>query len=154
MNSKLLLLSLCLCGFLNTYSQVGQDYFFLDEGIEEIEPFNALIPQVESSRIFRIDGFSPSAVKQISAQLDGLHVRELRLFVLTKPGAMVFNSQSVATENENEWSSDMEAWGASTIQRVVIYSNDVFSGKEGILLKQRLESVTGLEFSTQSINHY
>lgn len=151
MNSKLLLLPLCLCGFLNTYSQVEQDYFFLDEGIEEIEPFNALISQLEPSRIFRIDGFSPNAVMQISAQLDRLHIRELHLLVLTKPGAMVFNSQSVATENENEWSSNIEVWGAGTIKRVVIHSNDVFSGEEGILLKQRLESNTGLEFSTQSI---
>jgi hypothetical protein len=151
-NSKALLLFMCLSGFLNTYSQDDQAYFVLDEGIEEIAPFNMLIPQLDHSYVFTIDGFSPNAVVQIAERSKGLEIEELHLFVLTKPGAIVFNSVSVATDNEDEWSSDIKQWGEQIRSSVVVHSSNVFSGAEGALLKQRLESVSGLEFISQDVH--
>jgi hypothetical protein len=148
-NSLFILLPALILSFLDAQSQDIQDYIILDEGAEEMFQLNSSM--LEQSNIYRIDGFSPDAMEQISDALKGMQIRDLQIFVLTKPGSLVFNNLSVTSENMEEWSSGITEWKNSIQSKVVIHSDVVFSGDEGMRLKQNLESVSGLEFTMRNL---
>jgi len=149
-NSIALLFLLFVFSCLNVYSQDIRDYLILDEGVEEIlEPGSGMLRQ---SDVYRINGFSPNAVVQISNALEGRQVRNLQIIVLTKPGALVFNNMSVTPDNAGDWSDAILEWKKYVGNQVVIYSDAVFSGEEGMQLKRKLEEVSGLEFTMQNLN--
>jgi len=87
---------------------------------------------------------------QISNSLENLKIEDLHIYVLTKPGAIIFNSIDVTTDNVDDLSDDLKILNRYVTNQVVIHSTIVFSGDEGILLKQRLEEITGLVFTTQN----
>ena len=82
--------------------------------------------------------------------MGNLQIEDLHIYVLTKPGAIVFNSIAVTPNNVNDLSADLKTWSKNVSNQVVIHSEVVFAGDEGILLKQSLEDITGLIFTTQN----
>lgn len=79
-----------------------------------------------------------------------MQIEELHIYVLTKPGAIVFNSIAITINNIDDWSTDLEALSEKVSNQVVIHSDVVFTGEEGIELKERLEGPTGLVFTAQN----
>lgn len=149
-NSTALLFLFLVFFFPDIHSQDIRDYLILDEGVEEVlELPSGIFPQ---SDVYRISGFTPNAVVQISSALEGKQVRDLQLIVLTKPGALVFNNMSVTPDNIGDWSAAILEWKKSVGNQVVIYSDAVFTGEEGMELKRKLEEVSGLEFAMQNLN--
>ena len=102
------------------------------------------------TNVYVIDGITPNALKQISITMDNLTIEDLHIYVLTKPGAIIFNSMDVTKDNVDELSEELKTLNRYVTNQVVIHSDVVFSGANGTFLKQRLEEITGLEFTTQN----
>ncbi|MCX6307182.1 MAG: DUF4347 domain-containing protein [Bacteroidetes bacterium] len=85
-------------------------------------------------------------LKQISKAINGRTIRDLHLYLQSKPGALVFNNESVTTEKLNTLKEPLMQWKNFVSGRVVIHSLVVFTGPEGIELKNQLEKSSGLVF--------
>ena len=85
-----------------------------------------------------------------SRQLVNLRIQDLHIHVPTKPGAIVFSSIAITPETVDELPLDLADWTEVISGKVVIHSEVVFTGEEGLNLKQELESRTGLVFVSQN----
>jgi hypothetical protein len=145
-NFVLTLIAILLVPAVNAFAQSDSDFIVIDEIADDI---TSLISEFgDQSNVFVTEGFSPNALVQIANSIVQLQIEDLHIYALTKPGAIVFNSIAVTPDNEDEWSSDLKDWGRNVTNKVVIHSEVVFTGEEGSLLKQRLETITGLVFTT------
>jgi hypothetical protein len=145
-NFVLTLIAILLIPAVNAFAQSDSDFIVIDEIADDI---TSLISEFgDQSNVFVTEGFSPNALVQIANSIVQLQIEDLHIYALTKPGAIVFNSIAVTPDNEDEWSSDLKDWGRNVTNKVVIHSEVVFTGEEGSLLKQRLETITGLVFTT------
>jgi hypothetical protein len=145
-NLVLTLIAILLVPAVNAFAQSDSDFIVIDEIADDI---TSLISEFgDQSNVFVTEGFSPNALVQIANSIVQLQIEDLHIYALTKPGAIVFNSIAVTPDNEDEWSSDLKDWGRNVTNKVVIHSEVVFTGEEGSLLKQRLETITGLVFTT------
>lgn len=146
--TKLALLITLLGVSVNLFSQTAEDLIIIDEIADDI---TELIAQYsDHPQVYVTDGNTPDALRQISAQLVELRIEDLHIFVPTKPGAIVFSSIALTPENLEELPFDLTDWTEVISGKVIIHSDVVFSGEEGQLLKQVLESRTGLEFISQN----
>lgn len=146
------LLKLSLSVFLlslitNAFSQSNPVFIIIDETAEEIEQLASEFSN--QANVYFADGSSLSAIDQISESTQDIQIDELHIYAATKPGALVFSSLAITTNNESEWSPYLKAYAGLITKQVVIHSDVVFSGEEGIQLKQRLEDISGLVFATQ-----
>lgn len=142
------LLSALLCLSINLFSQTDQDLIIIDEIADDI---TELIEQhKDHPQVYVTDGNTPDALRQISDQLVNLRIENLHIFVPTKPGAIVFSSIALTPENLEELPFDLTDWTEVISGKVIIHSDVVFTGEQGQLLKQVLESRTGLEFISQN----
>ena len=142
------LLSALLFLSVNLFSQTDQDLIIIDEIADDI---TELIEQYKDHpQVYVTDGNTPDALRQISDQLVNLRIENLHIFVPTKPGAIVFSSIALTPENLEELPFDLTDWTEVISGKVIIHSDVVFTGEQGQLLKQVLESRTGLEFISQN----
>lgn len=146
------LLKLSLSVFLlslitNAFSQSNPVFIIIDETAEDIEQLAS--EYSNQANVYFADGSSLSAIDQISESTQDIQIDELHIYAATKPGALVFSSLAITTNNESEWSPYLKAYAGLITKQVVIHSDVVFSGEEGIQLKQRLEDISGLVFATQ-----
>ncbi len=145
--SKLTLAAFLIFAFANAFSQSNTVFIIIDEIADDIAQLKSEFGNYSS--LYVTDGISPNAVKQISNSIENLQIDDLHIYVLTKPGAIVFNSIAVTPNNVNDFSAELRGWGRNVTNQVIIHSEVVFTGDEGNLLKQRLEDITGLVFTTQ-----
>lgn len=146
--SKLALISILLATVFNAYSQSNSEFIIIDEIADNAEQ---LVSEFSNqSNVYVTDGITPNALGQIHHSVENLQIDDLHIYVLTKPGAIVFNSISITVGNINDWSTDLKALSRVVKNKVVIHSEVVFSGEDGILLKDHLEDLTGLIFTTQN----
>ena len=139
---------LCLSPFVTALAQPASDFIVVDEIADNI---NQLQEEFEGqANVFYTDGNSFNALEQISAELEGRQIANLHLYVPTKPGAIVFSSLSITSRDVDEVSEELKALGNYVSNSVVIHSEHVFSGEEGLLLKQRLEEISGIVFTVQN----
>ena len=149
--SKLTLVSILMFAVLYAYSQPISEFIIIDEIAENAEQLKSAY--ADQSNVYFTNGISPNALGQISGATENLQIEDLHIYVLTKPGAIVFNSIAVTLNNMEDWSADLKALSGKVTNRVVLHSEHVFSGEEGLLLKKRLEEITGLAFTTQNENN-
>ena len=147
-NSKLALITILLFTVVNAFTQSNSDFIIIDEIADNVEQLKSDFSG--QSNVYVTDGITPKALKQISNAIENLQIEDIHIYVLTKPGAIVFNSIAITTNNIDDWSVDLQALKVNVTNKVVIHSDVVFSGEEGIELKERLEDVTGLVFTTQN----
>ena len=88
-------------------------------------------------------GKSPSLLR-------GKQIENLHIYAPTKPGAIVFSSIAITSYDVEEAAEELKALSNFVGNSVVIHSEVVFNGDEGQLLKQKLEEITGLLFTTQN----
>jgi hypothetical protein len=139
-----ILMSPAILAFSQTYS----DFIVIDKIADNYA-------QLESefsgqANVYWPDGSSPNAIEQISITASTLQIENLHIYAPTKPGAIVFNSIAITTRNLDELAEQLSVWSNLVTHQVVIHSEVVFTGDDGILLKQRLEEITGLVFTMQN----
>lgn len=147
-SSKSILLITLMCLVVNAYSQSNSVFIIIDEIAENVEQLTAEFSG--QSNVLVTDGSSPDVLTQIAGSVEHLEIDELHIYTATKPGALVFSSIAVTPDNEDEWSEALKFWSRMATTKVVIHSEVVFTGEEGLLLKQRLEELSGLDFSTRN----
>lgn len=145
---KLTLTILLLCMVVHVHSQSNQEFIIIDEIADNAEQLISALGN--QSNVYVTDGITPNALGQILKRTENLQIDDLHIYVLTKPGAIVFNSIALTLDNINDWSTDLEALSGIVTNKVIIHSEVVFTGDEGVLLKERLEDITGLLFTTEN----
>ncbi len=146
--SRLILSLILLCWITVAFSQEYPVFIIVDEIAEELDQLKS--EYSGQPHVYFINGFSPNAIEQFATAAENLHVGELHIYAATKPGAIVFNSIAITPGSLNEVSPALKEWSGVVSNKVVIHSEVVFTEEEGILLKQRLEEITGLPFSSQN----
>jgi hypothetical protein len=74
-------------------------------------------------------------------------VEELHIFIRTDKDGLIFNDDNIITSaNVDQYTESLKKWKEFVSVRVVIFSKDVFSTPDGSKLKDKLETITGLEF--------
>ena len=142
--SKTIFAIIFMCPMVHAFSQSYSDFIVIDEIVENITQLKAEFDDQPN------DGTSLNAIKQISNAAEMLQIENLHIYVPTKPGAIVFNSIAITTINVDDLAEELKEWSNVVTNQVVIHSEVVFTGDEGNLLKQRLEEITGLVFTTQN----
>jgi len=145
--SRTLFAIFLLCPFVSSFSQSYKDFFVIDEIAENITELHSEFGNQHN--VYWTDGTIVNAVEQISIAASGLQIENLHIYAPTKPGALVFNSIAITPDNVDEIAELLRTWSNVVTNQVVIHSEVVFTGDEGTLLKQRLEEITGLTFTTQ-----
>lgn len=146
--SRILFAIILLCPIISTFSQSYTDFFVIDEITKNHSQLQAEFDN--RSNVYWTDGTTVNAVEQISNAARGLQIENLHIYAPTKPGALVFNSMAITSYNVDELADLLRTWSNVVTKQVVIHSEVVFTGDEGTLLKQRLEEITGLVFTTQN----
>lgn len=150
-NPRFILVSVLLITVAYAFPQSNSEFIIIDEIAENAEQ---LISELgNQSNVYVTEGISPNALVQISIASEDLQIDELYIYVLTKPGAIIFNSLSVTMNNLEDWSADLQALSRHVTNKVIIHSEVVFSEEEGILLKEKLEEITGLVFTAEIGNN-
>ena len=145
--SRLALLILLICFSGPLFSQSLEDIILIDEIADDITELLAEFGDMPN--VYVIDGNTPDALRQITDDLVNLRIQDLHIHVATKPGAIVFSSIAITPETVDELPLDLTDWTEVISGKVVIHSEVVFTGEEGLNLKQELESKTGLVFVSQ-----
>lgn len=138
----IILLSPCV----HLFSQSISDFIVIDEIADNITELQAEFN--DQPNVLWTDRDSPDAIRQITDFIEGLQIENLHIYVPTKPGAIVFSSIAITPDDVADLAVELHAWSNAITKQVVIHSETVFTGEEGLLLKQRLEEATGLLFTT------
>jgi hypothetical protein len=120
--------------------------------------FDALVAGVTEN----LDGISPTdrifnlpdtgnPLVLISNELKNQVYSEVHLFVLTKPGSMIFDELTILTENVEDYSSFFAEWknNLSPGAKIVIHSQILTSEPAGLTLVNRISELTGAEVLVQ-----
>jgi len=146
--SKIIFLIVFMCPVVQALSQSYTDYIVIDEFVENISDLQTEF--ANQANVYWIEETSSSAIEQISKAAENLQIQNLHIYVSTKPGAIVFSSIAITGKNIDDLAVQLSAWSRAVSDQVLIHSEVVFSGEEGNLLKQRLEEITGVVFTTQN----
>ena len=146
--SRLTLLFIFLFSMATVFSQNYPVFVVIDEIAEDLDQLKSEFGNQPNT--FFTNGFTPNAIEQFASAAEKLQIEELHIYAATKPGAIVFNSIAITSASLTELTPVLKEWSSVVSNKVVIHSDVVFTGDEGILLKQQLEEITGLLFSTQN----
>jgi Domain of unknown function (DUF4347) len=92
-------------------------------------------------------------IAQVEIILKGKMINNLHLLVQTENGKMIFENTVLSNANVANFSNYISVWKNSVKGKIIIHSNHIFSGEDGILLKQKLEEISGLPFEIRSIRN-
>ena len=86
-------------------------------------------------------------LKFIAKELKESMFDEIHLFLLTKQGSIIFDEINIIPENIQEYSGDFSGWKSITKPefKIVIHSEDLASGQEGLFLVKKITEFTGRE---------
>jgi len=146
--SKIILAIILLCPALSVFSQVVSDFIVIDEIADNMTQLKAEFK--DQPNVYWTDGTTINALRQIAIASEGMQIENLHIYVPSKPGAIVFSSIAITSYDVEEVAEELKALSNFVGNSVVIHSEVVFNGEEGQLLKQKLEEITGLLFTTQN----
>ena len=145
--SKLAMCILLVFASGQMFSQSIEDLIIIDDIADD---FTELLAEyADHPNVHVTDGGTPDALRQISDQLVNLRIENLHIYTPTKPGAIIFSSIVLSPENLEELPFDLTDWTRVISGKVIIHSEVVFTGEAGRLLKQLLESRSGLVFESK-----
>jgi hypothetical protein len=86
-------------------------------------------------------------LKFIAKELKESMYDEIHLFLLTKQGSIIFDEINIIPENIQEYSGDFSGWKSITKPefKIIIHSEDLASGEEGLFLVKKITEYTGRE---------
>jgi hypothetical protein len=142
---KLITIITAFLFFANMFAQTSNDFIVVDEIAENAV---SLKRDYNGKNTYFTSGIDTDAISQISNAIKNKHIENLHIYVATKPGAIVFNSLSVINSNVIKFASELALWKSNVSGEIIIHSDVVFIGEEGVELKHELERLTGLTFTT------
>ena len=145
--SKTIFAIILMCPIVPAFSQSFSNFIVIDEIAENMTQLKSEFS--DQANVYWTDGTALNAIEQISNAAKLLQIENLHIYVPTKPGAIVLSSIAITSDNVGDVAEHLTAWSNIVTNQVVIHSEVVFTGDEGNLLKQRLEEITGLVFTTQ-----
>ena len=86
-------------------------------------------------------------LKYIASELKKSMYDEIHLYLLTKPGSIIFDEINIIPENIQDYAGDFGEWKSVTKPefKIVIHSEDLASGQEGLFLVKKITEFTGRE---------
>jgi hypothetical protein len=86
-------------------------------------------------------------LKFITKELKESTYDEIHLFLLTKQGSIIFDEINIIPENIQDYAGDFGEWKSITKPefKIVIHSEDLASGQEGLFLVKKITEFTGKE---------
>jgi len=86
-------------------------------------------------------------LKYITSELKKSMYDEIHLYLLTKPGSIIFDEINIIPENIQDYAGDFGEWKSITKPefKIVIHSEDLASGQEGLFLVKKITEFTGRE---------
>jgi hypothetical protein len=84
-------------------------------------------------------------IKFITGELKKSQYDEVHLYMLTKPGSIIFDELNIISENIGEYSGDFNEWKSliKSGSEIVIHSTDLTSIPEGLFLVKKITEFTG-----------
>lgn len=84
-------------------------------------------------------------LKFIANKLKQSQYDEIHLYVLTKPGSIIFDEINITPENFGDYSADFSEWKSISKPEstIIIHSENLISGQEGQLLINKIKEFTG-----------
>ncbi len=84
-------------------------------------------------------------LKFIANKLKESQYDEIHLYVLTKPGSIIFDEINITSENIGDYSADFNEWRsfAKPESTILIHSENLISGQEGQSLIDKITEFTG-----------
>jgi len=84
-------------------------------------------------------------VKLIGEELKKSAYDEVHLYMLTKPGSIIFDEKNILPENIEESSADFRGWktGLKSGSEIIIHSPDLGSTPEGLFITDKIAEYTG-----------
>lgn len=146
--SKLALFIIVISAAGQLFSQSNEDIIIIDDIADDITEL--LATYANHPRVYVTDSDTPEELRQLSDQLVDLRIEDLHIYTPTKPGAIVFSAMVLSPGNLDILPFDLTDWTTVISGKVIIHSDLVFTGDQGQLLKEELESRTGLEFISQN----
>jgi hypothetical protein len=84
-------------------------------------------------------------LKFITKELKEYMYDEIHLYLLTKPGSIIFDEINIIPENIVDYSGDFSEWKSITKPefKIIIHSENLTSGEEGLLIVRKISDFTG-----------
>jgi hypothetical protein len=84
-------------------------------------------------------------LKFITAELKKFMYDEIHLYLLTKPGSIIFDEINIIPENIQDYSGDFSEWKSITKPelKIIIHSENLTSGEEGLFIVRKIKEFTG-----------
>lgn len=112
---------------------------------------NRIDDAAATDRIFSLpDKGNPLAI--IAEELKQNSYSEIHLFLLTKPGSLIFDELNILAENVGENGSHFNDWKKylSPGAKIIIHSDSLTSVPEGVSLVERISEMTGVPVVVQN----
>ena len=141
---KSILLTFSILFFGLMQAQNTTEMVVLDEAEQSLE--DHLVEFKSHQNFFVTNGIEKNAIKQILERIGDPPVDVLKIYVSTKPGAIVFSSIAINNENLENLESDLQALASKVNNSIEIYGElNLFEGEEGQRLKNRMESLMNVQ---------
>jgi hypothetical protein len=84
-------------------------------------------------------------LKFIANELKESMYDEIHLYLLTKPGSIIFDEINIIPENIQDFSGDFSEWKSITKPelKIIIHSENLTSGEEGLFIVRKITEFTG-----------
>jgi hypothetical protein len=84
-------------------------------------------------------------LKFIANELKESMYDEIHLYMLTKPGSIIFDEINIIPENIQDFSGDFSEWKSITKPelKIIIHSENLTSGEEGLFIVRKITEFTG-----------
>jgi len=84
-------------------------------------------------------------LKFIANELKESLYDEIHLYLLTKPGSIIFDEINIIPENIQDYSADFSEWKsiAKPELKIIIHSENLTSGQEGLFIIKKITEFTG-----------
>jgi hypothetical protein len=145
---RYLLIMAMLLGAVSSWGQnLSKDFVVIDKSCPDSPQLTAQYKGQTNLLVLALTTVMPP--NQIATALAGTNVTDLHIFVMGKPGSMVFGNLALNSANIGEYAAPLGTWAARISGKVVIHNDDVFLGTEGLQLKAKFEQLTGLTIIVQ-----
>ena len=125
-------------------AQNATELVVLDEAEQSLEEH--LNEFKNHQNLFVTNGIEKNAIEQILDRIGDPPVDVLKIYVSTKPGAIVFSSLAITNENLENLESDLQVLASKVNSSIEFYGEmNLFEGEEGQRFKNRMESLMNVQ---------
>lgn len=143
---KTILFTFSILFFGLNQAQNTTEMVVLDEANQSLE--DHLEELKNHQNVFVTNGIEKNAIEQILERIGDPPVDILKIYVSTKPGAIVFSSLAINNENLENLESNLQDLASKVNSSIEFYGEmNLFEGEEGQRLKNRMESLMNIHLT-------